>query len=110
MHAEEVGNKRFIAFVQDRLVEGKKSFFEPICKVRLKTGSEKKKKVLKSLSVLKEDCQAFGLLVNKTEKLAKGFKYLVTSVSLAFATPESTVYQSDKAWTKKLHYQSIKKF
>ena len=35
-------------FVQDRLVKGKKSFFEPICKVKLKTGSEKKK-VLKSL-------------------------------------------------------------
>ena len=97
MLAEEVGNKRFIAFVQDRFVEGKKSFFEPICKVRLKTGSEKKKKVLKSLSVLKEDCQAFGLLVNKTEKLAEAFKYPITSVPLAVATPESTLYQSDKA-------------
>ena len=48
LHVEEVGNKRLIAFVQDRLVKGKKSFFEPICKVKLKTGSEKKK-VLKSL-------------------------------------------------------------
>ena len=55
LQAEEVRNKRFIAFVQYRLVEGKKSFFEPICKVKLKTGSEKKKKLLKSLSVLKED-------------------------------------------------------
>ena len=104
MHAEEVGNKRFIAFVQDRLMEGKKSFLEPICKVKLKTGSKKKKKVLKSLSVLKEnykeDCQAFGLLVNKTEKLAEAFKYPITSVPLAVATlylPKSTLYQSDKA-------------
>ena len=79
------------------MVEGKKSFFGPICKLRLKTGSEKKKKVLKSLSVLKEDCQAFGLLVNKTEKLAEAFKYPITSVPLAVATPESTLYQSDKA-------------
>ena len=78
-------------------MEGKKSFFEPICKVRLKTGSEKKKKVLKSLSVLNEDCQAFGLLVNKTEKLAEAFKYPITSVPLAVATPESTLHQSDKA-------------
>ena len=78
-------------------MEGKKSFFEPICKVRLKTGSEKKKKVLTSLSVLKEDCQGFGLLFNKTEKLAETFKYPITSVSLAVATPESTLYQSDKA-------------
>ena len=40
--------------------------FEPISK----TGTEKKKKILKSSSVLKEDCQAFDLLGNKTEKIA----------------------------------------
>ena len=79
------------------LVECKRSFFEPICKVKLKTGSEKKKKLLKSLSVLKEDWQAFGFLVNKTEKLAEAFKYTITSVPLAVATPESTLYQSDMA-------------
>ena len=78
-------------------MEGKKSFFEPICKVILKTGSEKKKKVLKCLSILKEDCQAFGLLVDKTEKLAEALKYPITPVPLAVATPELTLYQSDKA-------------
>ena len=72
-------------------------FFEPICKVKLKTGSEKKKKILKSLSVLKEDWQAFDFLVNKTEKLAEAFKYTIMSVPLAVATPESTLHQSDKA-------------
>ena len=97
LHAEDVGNKRFIAFVQDRLVESKKLFFERICKVRLKTGSEKKKGVLKSLSVLKEDCQAFSLLLNKTEKLAQAFKYPISFVPLAVASPELTLYQSDKA-------------
>ena len=40
--------------------------FEP----RSKTGTEKKKKILKSSSILKEDCQAFDLLGNKTEKIA----------------------------------------
>ena len=62
-------------FLQGRLAGSKKSFFEPICKARLKTGTEKKKKILKSLSVLKEDCQAFGLLGNKAQKLAEAFKY-----------------------------------
>ena len=62
-------------FFQGRLAGGKKSFFEPVCKAKLKTGTEKKKKILKSLSVLKEDCQAFGLLGNKVEKLAEAFKY-----------------------------------
>ena len=36
------------------------------------------------------------MLVNKTEKLAEAFKYPITSVPLAVATPESTLYQSDK--------------
>ena len=94
-------------------MEGKKSFLEPICKVKLKTGSKKKKKVLKSLSVLKEnykeDCQAFGLFVNKTEKLAEAFKYPITSVPLAVATlylPKSTLYQSDKAGLRN-SYQKV---
>ena len=55
-------------------MEGKKSFFEPICNARLKTVT-KKKKILKALSVLKEDCQAFGLLGKKARKLAETFKY-----------------------------------
>ena len=56
-------------------MDSKKSFFEPICKAILKTGAEKKTKILKSLSVLKEDCQAFGLLGKTVEKLAETFKY-----------------------------------
>ena len=56
-------------------MEGKKSFFEPTCKAILKSGTEKKKKILKSLLVAKEDCQAFGLLRNKEEKLAEVFQY-----------------------------------
>ena len=72
---EDVENKRFNAFVQFRLVESKKSFFEPICKARLKTGTGKNLKILKSLSILKEACQGFGVLGNKAEKLAEAFKY-----------------------------------
>ena len=58
-------------------MEGKKSFFEPFCKTRLKSGTEKKKKILKSLSVSKEDYQVFDLLGKKAEKLAEAFKYLI---------------------------------
>ena len=78
-------------------MEGKELFFEPICKARLKSRTEKKQKILKSLSVIKEDFQAFGLLGNKAEKLAEAFKYQVASVPLAIATPESTLYESDNA-------------
>ena len=56
-------------------MEGKKSFFEVTCKKRLKSGTEKKKKILKSLLAAEEDCQAFGLLGNKEEKLAAVVQY-----------------------------------
>ena len=85
---EDVGNKCFRAFVLGRLVDGKKSFFELTCKTRLKSATEKKKKILKYLLVAKEDCQAFGLLGNKEEKICCSIP--ISNVLLAVATPEST--------------------
>ena len=41
--------------------------------------TEKKKRTLRSFSVLKEDCQAFVLLGKKAKKLALAFKYVCTS-------------------------------
>ena len=53
------------------LMEGKKLFFEPI----YKSPGIEKKKILKAISALKEDCQTFGLLTKKAEKLVERFKY-----------------------------------
>ena len=78
-------------------MEDKRSFFEHFCKARLVTENEKKKKFLKPLSVVKEVCEAFALLFNKTVKFTEAFKYVITSRGLAVTTPESTVYQPDKA-------------
>ena len=98
MHPEEVGNKHFEAFLQIKLVEYKKSFFKSFCKARLTAGNELKKKMfLKHLSVVKEVCQAFGLLVNEAVKFTEAFKCAVMSVLLAVATLKSTLYQLDKA-------------
>ena len=96
LHVEEVGNKHFDAFLQSKLVEDKKSFFELFCKARLITGNEIKKKFLKPLLVVKEVCQAFGLFVNKAIKFTQAFKYAVMSVRLVVATRKSTLYQPDK--------------
>ena len=90
-------------------MEDKKSFFEPFCKARLIARNEIKK-LLQPLSVAKEGCQVFGLLVNKAVKFIEAFKYAVISVPLAVTIPKSTPYQSDKSRIKKLHYQSTKKF
>ena len=56
-----------------------------------------KKGFFKYLSVVKEVCQAFDLLVSKAIKFTEAFKYAIILVRLAVATPNSTLYQPDKA-------------
>ena len=75
MHAEEVKNKHFDAFLQNKSIKDKKSFFESFCKARLITENETNKKILNALSVVKEVFQAFGSLVKKPVKLTEGSKY-----------------------------------
>ena len=71
LQTEEVEKKHFKTFLQDKLAEDKKSFFEPFCKARLITDNEEKEKLLKSLSVIKEVCHAFGLLPNRAIKFSE---------------------------------------
>ena len=61
LKASETGNEAFLTFVSERLVTGSKSFFAPIKRLKLNTGIVAKKKTIKAISVLKEDCQALYL-------------------------------------------------
>ena len=97
LDAEQRGNAQYTKFVKERLVEGKQTIFDTITKVKLKTGNEKKKIVPKAVSVLKEDRQAFGLLIAKSAKLEEAFQHPITSLPLSIATPKAELYQSDKA-------------
>ncbi len=63
LRANEVGNTNLKKFIKDRLVDGVKSFFDPITQLKLNTGIKKTKKKRRAAEVLKEDKQAFGLLV-----------------------------------------------
>ena len=101
LHAEEVGNKHFGAFLQSKLVEDNKSFFELFCKARLITGNEIKKRVFETFMVVKEVCQAFGLLVNKAVKFVSTFSCCNSKIHTISARQSRIT---------KLHYQSIKKF
>ena len=97
IEAADIGNKRYAEFIKERLVSGKQSIFDPIKKQKLLTGMEKKKKVAKALSILKEDRQAFGLLVAKAVSIEEAFQFPVTTLPLSLATPEGQLRQSDKA-------------
>ena len=79
--AERMGHEKYRDFVEGRLVVGSKfSIFDRIKLTKLKTGREKCKKVAKEVSILKEDTQAFGLIVAKSAKIEDAFSYHVIAI------------------------------
>ncbi len=85
-----------LRFIDDRLITGSVDFFTPIKKTKLKTGLEKVKRTPAAVTVVKEDRQAFGLLVSKAGSLEEAFTHPITTVPLLIATADSTLRQSDK--------------
>ena len=100
MSSAEAGEQKYKEFVDLRLkaIGGKKvNFFDKITKLKIKTGMEKTKKDTKAINILKEDRQAFGLLVGKITSLEEVLSYPLTTVPLALATPERDLRQGSKA-------------
>lgn len=97
LNAPAIGNALFKTFVHERLESNKIGLFDPIKRVKLSNGVEKKKAVPKAVTLLKEDRQAFGLIIAKSVSLQEAFEYPITTVPLAVATTDSTLRQSDKA-------------
>ena len=86
----------------------KKSIFEPIKCHNIATGLKKKKKTAKNIDILKEDRQAFGLLVGKVRTQGEALPYPLTSSPLALAFPDNTLRQSQKAPLRNLLIEDAK--
>ena len=96
----EAGEKQFKDFVDLRLKatgEDRMNFFDKIVDLKIRTGQEKAKKDPKAVNILKEDRQAFGVLVGKSTTPEEAHSYPLTTVPLALATPESDLRQGSKA-------------
>ena len=63
LNADSIGNKKYLNFVTGRLVKGTKRFFEAITKLKIALVIKSKKKTTKAISVIKEDRQAFGVIL-----------------------------------------------
>ena len=86
-----IGDKSHNAFVQERLVEEKKSF-DPINNFQLNTGLQSKKAKPKALSVVKEDRQAFEVMLGtNTDDLSEALKYPITTAPLSIAKFDHTL-------------------
>ena len=99
-NAGYIGDDLYNIFVQERLVKGSKSLFDPITKNRIRTGLTKEKIVPKKVCLLQEDCQAFGVLVGKAAKLEEAFIYTLTTVPLSIAESQTDLRSSDKAGSR----------
>ena len=62
----------------------------------MKTGIKKKKKSPKEEEVLKEDCQAFGLIFSKALSFEEAFAHPITRFPFRAATPDGNLRQSEK--------------
>ena len=59
--------------------------------------SQEEKKTAKSIDILKEDRQAFGLLVTKVRMQQEALSQRLKSISLALSFPDNTLRLSQKA-------------
>ena len=78
LDAEKIGNSKYLKFVAERLVKGTKKFFDPIKKANLDTGIKKKPRANKA-SLIKEDRQAFGIVLSKNIDLEEALQYPLTA-------------------------------
>ena len=96
LNAPKLGDTLYKDFIQQRLVTGEVDFYRPIKKAIVDTGLKKKAKPPKTVTVLKQDRQAFGTLLSKSVSLEEAFAFPATSVPLSIANPDSTLRQSSK--------------
>ena len=92
LDAEKIGNSKYLEFVAERLVKGTKKIFDPIKKTNLDTGIKRKPRANKA-SAIKEDRQAFGIVLSENIDLEEALQYPLTKFPLNLATPEGNLRQ-----------------
>ena len=81
LRAPDIGSNKYKQFVEDRLVKQTLTvdFFQPIKKLKLRTGLSKQTKQPRKVSVLKEDRQDFGDLLSKSIDIEEAMQYPLLS-------------------------------
>ena len=95
-----LGENLFLEFINKCLLHSsdeRVDFFSPKKNAKLETRLKKKKQTPKVINVLRENKQAFGLLVRKTLSLLEAHSYPLTLVLLALASPDGILRQGSEA-------------
>ena len=96
INSGERGNELLKGFIQTRLIDGTVKFYDPIKKVNLDTGLKKKKNENKVLSSVKQDRQAFGMIISNNIDLEIAFSYPITDLPLSIANIDGTLRTGQK--------------
>ena len=92
------GNQSFVEFVEDRLVSGNTSLFYKIPKLKIVTGITKRPLKSKSVQVLQEDVQGFGILADEQKSsLEVAFQYPVATLPLSTSEGEASLRTGSKS-------------
>ena len=84
--ANYIRDKAYNVFVQKRLAEEEKVFLIQLRKFNyLPSGLKSKKAKPEALSAVKEDRQAFGVILGMNTDLLEALKYPITTVPLSIA-------------------------
>ena len=83
LNSDHIGEVSLAKFLKDRIMKTNDD--------RIKTGMEKEKKESRKLDILKEDKQAFGLLVGKVSTPAEALAFPLTTIPLALADVDKTL-------------------
>ena len=109
LSSTEIGNGMFTEFAEEKMKapeEKRIDFFASIPKSKIRNGLEKVKVKNNTLDMIKEDRQAFGLLMGDFQTPSKALKYPLTIVSLTLAEPDETLrQQSTKATMRRFLYK-----
>ena len=98
--SDGIGEKCLSKFIDERIKTvgaNRVSFFAPIPNPKIETGLKKPKKMPAAVNVMKEEKQAFGLLIGKFSSTEEALAYPLTSIPLSLATPDGNLRQSSKA-------------
>eukprot|EP00794_Sanderia_malayensis_P002322 gene2323-2673_t len=93
LEAKFAGKKMHQHFYLDHVLSSEVGFLEPFKRSKFKTGLEKKQRLAKALSVLKENQQALVLICSQCHDKREAFSHCLTKYPLAIASPDGKLYQ-----------------
>ena len=95
LNSDDIGEVSLAKFLKDLIMktnDDRMSIFDSITKSKIKTGMEKEKKESRKLDILKEDKQAFGLLVGNVSTPAEALAFPLTTIpNYALADVDKTL-------------------